>query len=107
MTILAEFLHAPEWQRDAACREHDRTLFFPGKGDSTIRAQQICAGCLVRAECLEFALTNGEKWGIWGGTTGRQRRRLRVHGAHQPDPNFLLSSGAPGAEGGDCGARSL
>ncbi len=37
----------------------------------------MCRGCVVREECLEFALANGEKFGIWGGMSERERRRVR------------------------------
>jgi uncharacterized protein (TIGR02391 family) len=53
----------------------DADLFFPGVGDDQTAAKGICAGCLVRAECLAFGLREGE--GIWGGQNGRERRKLR------------------------------
>ena len=34
-------------------------------------------GCVVREDCLEYALANGEKFGIWGGMSERERRRIR------------------------------
>ena len=41
-------------------------------------AKRVCSGCSVRAECLEFALANDERFGIWGGLSERERRRLRL-----------------------------
>ncbi len=37
----------------------------------------MCRGCVVREDCLEYALANGEKFGIWGGLSERERRRIR------------------------------
>ncbi len=78
--LLAELLDAaPErtWQRQANCMGVDPDLFFPERGASTREAKEVCRGCVVRQECLEYALTNGEKFGIWGGMSERERRRIR------------------------------
>jgi WhiB family redox-sensing transcriptional regulator len=65
------------WQDRALCAETDPEAFFPEKGGSTREAKRICTGCEVRAECLDFALGNDERFGIWGGLSERERRRLR------------------------------
>jgi WhiB family redox-sensing transcriptional regulator len=65
------------WQERALCAETDPEAFFPEKGGSTREAKKICTGCEVRSECLEFALSNDERFGIWGGLSERERRRLR------------------------------
>ncbi len=65
------------WQDYANCRGADADLFFPERGASTRRAKAICRACDVRVECLEFAIANGEKFGIWGGLSERERRRIR------------------------------
>ncbi|WP_237495967.1 WhiB family transcriptional regulator [Modestobacter sp. L9-4] len=65
------------WQERALCAETDPEAFFPEKGGSTREAKKICTGCEVRAECLEYALGNDERFGIWGGLSERERRRLR------------------------------
>jgi WhiB family redox-sensing transcriptional regulator len=65
------------WQDHANCLGVDPDLFFPERGASTREAKEVCRGCVVRAECLEFALQNGEKFGIWGGLSERERRRIR------------------------------
>ncbi|NEK86824.1 WhiB family transcriptional regulator [Blastococcus saxobsidens] len=62
---------------DALCAETDPEAFFPEKGGSTRDAKRVCTGCPVRAQCLEFALANDERFGIWGGLSERERRRLR------------------------------
>jgi WhiB family redox-sensing transcriptional regulator len=66
------------WRLDALCAETDPEAFFPEKGGSTREAKRVCSGCDVRAECLEYALANDERFGIWGGLSERERRRLRL-----------------------------
>lgn len=65
------------WQADALCAQTDPEAFFPEKGGSTREAKRICENCDVRAECLEYALENDERFGIWGGLSERERRKLR------------------------------
>jgi WhiB family redox-sensing transcriptional regulator len=65
------------WQEYALCAQTDPEAFFPEKGGSTRDAKRICGQCTVRAECLEYALKNDERFGIWGGLSERERRRLR------------------------------
>ena len=65
------------WQRDALCSQTDPEAFFPEKGGSTRDAKRICAGCDVKAQCLEFALANDQRFGIWGGLSERERRKLK------------------------------
>lgn len=67
----------PEWKDRALCAQTDPEAFFPEKGGSTRDAKRVCSGCEVRAECLSFALTNDERFGIWGGLSERERRRLK------------------------------
>lgn len=66
-----------DWRDDAECLGEDPDIFFPTQGESTDQARAICARCPVAAECLDFALAGGEKFGIWGGKSERERRRLR------------------------------
>ena len=65
------------WQADALCAQTDPEAFFPEKGGSTRDAKKICTTCEVRSECLEYALQNDERFGIWGGLSERERRKLR------------------------------
>jgi WhiB family redox-sensing transcriptional regulator len=67
-----------EWRLDALCAETDPEAFFPDKGGSTRDAKRVCGGCPVRAECLEYALASDERFGIWGGLSERERRRVRL-----------------------------
>jgi len=65
------------WQSEALCAQTDPEAFFPEKGGSTRDAKRICESCDVRAQCLEYALANDERFGIWGGLSERERRRLK------------------------------
>jgi len=65
------------WQSDSLCAQTDPEAFFPEKGGSTRDAKKICSSCEVRTLCLEYALENDERFGIWGGLSERERRKLR------------------------------
>jgi len=65
------------WQRFSNCLGVDPDLFFPERGASTREAKEVCRACVVQHDCLEFALQNSEKFGIWGGMSERERRRIR------------------------------
>ena len=65
------------WTNQAACRGTDTEIFYPVTSDEEAEALSICATCPVRAQCLDDALRNRETYGIWGGTTPEQRRRIR------------------------------
>ncbi len=77
--VLDLLLQVPEpvWQRQANCMGVEPDLFFPERGASTREAKEVCRGCVVQEDCLEYALANGEKFGIWGGLSERERRRIR------------------------------
>ena len=88
MSGLDFFFDRPDWWDNAACRTSHPDVFFPTRGEDTHEAKAICAGCPVASECLAGALERREMFGIWGGRSERQRRRIRstsgmtVH--HQP-----------------------
>ena len=77
LDAFGEPIEEPDWQEQALCAQTDPEAFFPEKGGSTREAKRICSGCEVRAECLEYALAHDERFGIWGGLSERERRRLR------------------------------
>ena len=64
------------WQDEANCLGVDPDLFFPERGASTREAKEVCRGCVVREECLEYALLNRIEHGVWGGASERERRRI-------------------------------
>ena len=75
--VLGQAEEEQDWQERALCAQTDPEAFFPEKGGSTREAKRICSGCEVRAECLEYALAHDERFGIWGGLSERERRRLK------------------------------
>jgi WhiB family redox-sensing transcriptional regulator len=64
------------WAARAECRGEDPSMFFPGTDDDPSLGLAVCARCPVRQECLDYAIEARERYGIWGGTTERQRRRM-------------------------------
>jgi len=71
-----------DWRDLALCAETDPEMFFPDQGEPSGPAKRVCAACQVRAECLQYALDRGERFGVWGGLSERERRVL----ARQPNP---------------------
>ena len=67
----------PGWIARASCSGVNPDLFFPERGDTTRYAKEVCRGCVVREDCLEYAVRHHEKFGIWGGTSERERARIR------------------------------
>ena len=68
---------ALDWQQRALCAQTDPDGFFPEKGGSTREAKRTCMSCEVKAECLTYALENDERFGVWGGLSENERRRLK------------------------------
>ncbi|HEX2064919.1 MAG TPA: WhiB family transcriptional regulator [Acidimicrobiales bacterium] len=64
------------WRQHAACRGIDPEIFHPPSEEEAELAKAICARCMVREPCLQHALSHREPEGVWGGTTGKERRRL-------------------------------
>ena len=75
--MLHGVVEEPGWQERALCAQTDPEAFYPEKGGSTRDAKKVCLVCDVRQDCLEYALENDERFGIWGGLSERERRRLR------------------------------
>ena len=69
------------WQERALCAQTDPEAFFPETGGSPREAQRVCLSCDVRSECLDYALGHDERFGIWGGLSERERRRLKRRSA--------------------------
>jgi WhiB family transcriptional regulator, redox-sensing transcriptional regulator len=65
------------WQDLALCAEVDPELHFPEKGESSRPAKSVCRSCEVREPCLGYALETGQRFGVWGGLSERELRRLR------------------------------
>lgn len=96
MSDLPEQPPRESWEPYGACLGCDPALFFPERGSPCQQAKAVCAGCPVQRECLEFAVRTNQQFGIWGGLSRRERRRLRGHNVApsrgQP-PQFRLVQG--------------
>jgi WhiB family redox-sensing transcriptional regulator len=77
LSDLFDATEEQEWQERALCAQTDPEAFFPEKGGSTREAKRICLGCDVKDDCLEYALAHDERFGIWGGLSERERRKLK------------------------------
>lgn len=77
--ITNKLLQPVDWQAHARCTDVsvDPEIFFPERGGSSKAARAVCKDCKVQSQCLDYALNNKEQFGIWGGTSERERRRLR------------------------------
>ena len=64
------------WRQRAACRGVDPDIFYPASDEDAEAAKAVCGQCPVRQPCLEYALANRERDGVWGGATERERRRI-------------------------------
>ena len=75
----------PSWTEEANCKGANADLFFPERGASTRKAKAICRARTVQDQCLEYAVENSEKFGIWGGLSERERRRIKRQRAAEFD----------------------
>lgn len=75
--IAEKSMHDEQWRDIALCAEVDPELWFPERGEPSTAAKLVCGWCPVRAECLAFALERNEQFGVWGGLSAMERRRLR------------------------------
>jgi hypothetical protein len=73
---VARPLRVSDWRTRAACRGADKSVFFPGPGESHEPARRYCAACVVFDACYQHALHH-EKYGIWAGTSEHHRRKER------------------------------
>lgn|GEM_PF-603555 len=89
---FAELTRRPQWHSLAACRGMGPSSFVTARGQPVEPAKALCAACAVREPCLAYAVADSELVGVWAGTTGTERRLLRMD-ATDPGPE-------PGAVGG-------
>ncbi|AJP04851.1 transcriptional regulator [Streptomyces cyaneogriseus subsp. noncyanogenus] len=66
-----------DWQQEALCAQTGGDFFFPEPGSSVREAKRICGLCPIRSACLEYALSNDERFGVWGGLSEKERLQLR------------------------------
>lgn len=74
---MTALFQSQPWAVDALCAQTDPDAFFPEKGGGTKEAKATCAACLVRTQCLDYAISTNERHGVWGGKSEHQRRGLR------------------------------
>lgn len=79
-----------EWADKGACQNVEQTIFYPESHDKNAynEARAVCAQCIVRLECLDYALRNKELDGCWGGTSPQQRRRMLRSGLYRNGLNL-------------------
>lgn len=65
-----------EFMNQGECKQYPPEMFFPSDGAGVTAAQRVCGGCAVRQECLEYALENNIDYGVWGGASERERRKI-------------------------------
>lgn len=75
----------------SVCRLGQPDLWYPAPGQSAAPAKEICSGCAVRAQCLDWALEREES-GIWGGLSSEERKQL-LRGAHNPTSRVAVVEG--------------
>jgi len=75
-SVMDSWPEPPAWTGGALCAQTDPELFFPDMGGSTRNAKRVCADCPVREACLADALARDERYGIWGGLSVKERRKL-------------------------------
>lgn len=75
---MLELPPPPAFLDNALCAQVDNELFYPEKGGSTRLAKAVCARCEVRLQCLLWALDHDDRYGIWGGYSERERRRIKA-----------------------------
>lgn len=97
----------PDWVIAAACQFTDPDLFHPEKGGTTIPAKTVCAGCPSREACLIFAYEHNERYGVYGGLSERERRRLFDSGWQPGDPTPDVYIRPPVVFCPDCGRGTV
>ena len=65
------------WRDQAACQGLESAIFYPADDGEAESAKTVCEECLVRAPCLDYALEQRERDGVWGGSTEKERRRIQ------------------------------
>ena len=75
---MSQALASPNltWRTHAACSGLEPEVFYPVSEEQAEEAKAICRECPVREPCLDYALGNRERDGVWGGATERERRRM-------------------------------
>lgn len=78
-----------DWQTKAKCKGKSASVFYPQRGVPSASAVAMCRSCEVRVECLEYAISNNEEFGIWGGLSERERRKLQRDRSYRAQRKYL------------------
>lgn len=70
-------MSAPDFFAEALCRQHPEVDFHPVDTLRSSAPIRICHQCPVEDDCLEYALATSQDHGVWGGTSERERVRIR------------------------------
>lgn len=99
----ARVCQTPDWFDQAACIGMETSLFYPERGyiHEVRAAKAVCEGCPVRWRCLNHALTDVERYGIWGGTSEKQRQRMRTSKSKRSEVARMAYLEGVGLLGGD------
>lgn len=89
---MTELIIPPPWTEAAVCASADPEAWFPEKGQTNTAAKKVCGACTVREECLAWALEHSERFGVWGGMSERERRRMA---RGEPVADKVAPPGAP------------
>lgn len=95
MSVFDEDDQHPTWVAGALCAQVGGDEWFPDKGGSTREAKSVCNGdenrpaCPVKAQCLIYALEHDERFGVWGGLSERERRKLGTRTVRMPHTRQL------------------
>jgi hypothetical protein len=93
------------WRASGDCASVDPELWYPEKGGSVREAKRICGGCPIKVECLAWALDHAETFGVWGGLSERERRRLKRPGTRERrQPMYQITGGTYRCPEPDCSA---
>jgi WhiB family redox-sensing transcriptional regulator len=85
-------IDVPDWMDRALCAQVGGDAFYPEKGGSTREPKKVCMACEVRTKCLEYALDNDERYGIWGGKSERERRKIKRDRRTATEPALEVSA---------------
>jgi WhiB family transcriptional regulator, redox-sensing transcriptional regulator len=78
LAVSVGVIRTQTWRDEGLCAQIDPDLWFPEKGESTRAAKEVCAACPVTEECLAYAMTGEIRFGVWGGTSERERKKLKA-----------------------------
>lgn len=77
LPTAAWLVQREDWQQQGACYRTGALRFFPPQGGDSRTPKAICRDCPVQFQCLEYAMRTNQRYGVWGGKSEKERRRIR------------------------------